>query len=64
MLGYLLNHVDAESSPAAETNREVLTGMTGVTCLGEIQFAKDTKAADDILSELDLRPVELLLRKR
>ena len=64
MLGYLLNHVDAESSLAAETNREVLTGMTGVTCLGEIQFTKDTKAAEDILSELDLRPVELLLRKR
>jgi dethiobiotin synthetase len=64
MLGYLLNHLDAESSLAAETNREVLAGMTGVPCLGEIQFAKDTKAAENILSELDLRPLELLLCKR
>ena len=64
VLGYVLNQVDADSSLAAETNREVLSGMTGVPCLGEVRFAKDTNAVENVLSELDLRPLELLLRQR
>jgi hypothetical protein len=61
-VGYLLNHISAETSIAAETNREVLAGMTGVPCLGEIQFARDTNARGEILSELDLRLIDLALK--
>ena len=38
VLGYVLNRVSAESSLAAETNREVLANLTGVPCLGEVPF--------------------------
>jgi dethiobiotin synthetase len=61
--GYVLNQVTAESSLAAETNREALAGLTGVPCLGEIPFASEADARQDILKELDLRPIELLLSK-
>jgi dethiobiotin synthetase len=37
-LGYVLNRLGNEASLAAETNREVLTNLTGVPCLGEIAF--------------------------
>lgn len=37
-LGYVLNHVSSVTSLAAETNREVLAGLTGVSCLGELPF--------------------------
>ena len=63
VLGYVLNQVTAESSLAAETNREALAGLTGVPCLGEIPFASEADARQDILKELDLRPIELLLSK-
>lgn len=62
-IGYVLNQVTAELSLAAETNREVLSGLTGVPCLGEIPFASHADAQQDILKELDLRPIELLLSK-
>jgi dethiobiotin synthetase len=63
VIGYVLNHVGAETSIAVETNREVLAGMTGVACLGEIQFAWDANARAEILSELDLRPIDLALKR-
>ena len=62
-IGYVLNQVTAELSLAAETNREVLSGLTGVPCLGEIPFASHADARHDILKELDLRTIELLLNK-
>jgi dethiobiotin synthetase len=37
-LGYVLNHPSNETSLAAATNREVLAGLTGVPCLGELPF--------------------------
>jgi dethiobiotin synthetase len=61
--GYVLNQATAELSLAAETNREALAGMTGVPCLGEMPFASDADARQDILKELDLRPIELALSK-
>ncbi|MBM2803361.1 MAG: bioD [Deltaproteobacteria bacterium] len=69
IMGYVLNQVTAESSLAAETNREVLTGMTGVGCLGELPFLSEGKSDDgEVLNlfdrELDLKTIELLLRKK
>jgi dethiobiotin synthetase len=37
-LGYVLNRISGESSLAAETNREVLLGLTGLPCLGELSY--------------------------
>lgn len=67
-IGYVLNQVTAESSLAAETNREVLAGMTGLPCLGEMPFIHEGKSADGeflnlLEKELDLQTIELLLRK-
>ena len=36
--GYILNGVSNVKSLAADTNREVLSGLTGVQCLGELPF--------------------------
>lgn len=68
-IGYVLNQVAAESSLAAVTNREVLAGMTGVACLGEMPFIGDGKADDGELltlldREFDLKTIELLVRKK
>ena len=43
MLGYVLNRLSNETSPAAETNREVLSGLTGVPCLGDLPFIETTE---------------------
>lgn len=37
-LGYVLNQISSDTSLAAETNREVLSVLTGVPCLGELPF--------------------------
>lgn len=68
-IGYVLNRVTAESSLAAETNREALVGMTGVACLGELPFVSGGTADDGELltlldREFDLETIELLLRKK
>jgi len=68
-IGYVLNRVAAEPSLAAETNREVLTGMTGVACLGELPFVSEGKpGADDYLTlldrEFDFTTIDILLRKK
>jgi len=62
LLGYVLNRVSNEPSLAAETNREVLLGLTGVPCLGELPFHEpDADLANLFEAELDLRNIELLL---
>ena len=66
-LGYVLNRVAADSSFAAETNREVLASMTAVPCLGELPFVSETgshngETLDRFAKELDLRMIELVLR--
>lgn len=38
VLGYALNRAAGDASVAAETNREVLFGLTGVLCLGDLPF--------------------------
>jgi len=40
VLGYVLNGSSRETSLAAETNREVLSGLTGVPCLAELPFCE------------------------
>jgi dethiobiotin synthetase len=40
VLGYVLNRVTNEPSIAAETNREVLSSLTGAPCLGELPFVE------------------------
>lgn len=68
-IGYVLNRVAAESSLAAETNREALSGLTGVPCLAELPFVSDAKfhSAETLElfeKELDLRMIESVLRDR
>jgi dethiobiotin synthetase len=62
VLGYVLNRISNESSLAAETNREVLSGLTGVQCLGELPFIEtarvgETVALDVFAAEFDLRTI-------
>jgi dethiobiotin synthetase len=65
-LGYVLNQLSRETSLAAESNREVLAGMTGVPCLGELPFVSEPlfnyETLDRLEQELDLRWLELVLR--
>lgn len=66
VLGYVLNNVFNDASLAAETNRQVLAGMTGVACLGELPFlgrGESVSAATVDLFEaaLELRNIELVL---
>jgi len=64
LFGYVLNRVSNEPSLAAETNREVLLGLTGVPCLGELPFNEPgAELANLFEEELDLRTIELLLGK-
>jgi dethiobiotin synthetase len=65
-LGYALNRVTGETSLAAETNREVLTNLTGAPCLGELPFvaeSNDIESLDLFEKELDLRMIESALCK-
>jgi dethiobiotin synthetase len=64
VLGYVLNSISNEPSLAAETNREVLLGLTGVSCLGELPFRETaTDVSGAVESELDLRAINLLLER-
>jgi dethiobiotin synthetase len=62
VLGYVLNRVSGESSLAAETNREVLFGLTGAPCLGDLPFIEaetgNVLPADLLEEELSLRSLE------
>ena len=69
VFGYVLNRVSNETSLAAETNREVLFGLTGVPCLGELPFiemagTQKTFPVDLFESELDMRLIEPILSPR
>ncbi|MGH7815819.1 MAG: dethiobiotin synthase [Candidatus Binatia bacterium] len=66
-LGYVLNRVMSESSIAADTNREVLAGLTAAPCLGDLPYVSETGAhnretLDRFAKELDLGMIELVLR--
>jgi dethiobiotin synthetase len=62
-LGYVLNRISNETSPAAETNREVLSNLTGVPCLGELPFIESVGSPEKLRLDLfehnlDLRLLE------
>jgi dethiobiotin synthetase len=62
-LGYVLNGVQSDQSLAAQTNHEVLLGLSAVPCLGDIPFVdSDWRALVDLFEEsLDLRPLASVL---
>ncbi len=65
--GYVLNHMSKGNSLASDTNREVLSGLTGIRCLGELPFVET--AAGEIFpldvfeAEFDLRTIMPALRR-
>ena len=64
LLGYVLNQLSKEPSLASETNREVLSGLTGVACLGELPFQDAGAQSVELFeAEVDLRTIELLIGK-
>jgi dethiobiotin synthetase len=63
MIGYVLNHATDEPSLAAETNREVIAGMTGVPCLGEMPFVSQGGGQELLERELDLRLIDWVLQR-
>jgi dethiobiotin synthetase len=67
VLGYLLNQIESQPSPAAETNREALVSLTGVPCAGEIPYCESSRVHQlppvDLLEEVfELRMLEPVLR--
>jgi dethiobiotin synthetase len=60
VLGYILNRVSSENSLAAETNRQALASLTGVSCLGELPFIETAKTGG--ILPLDLFETEVQLR--
>lgn len=60
-LGYVLNRVTNETSLAAETNRQVLSSLTGVPCLGELPFVESSEAQKSLPIALFEREFELSL---
>ena len=69
VLGYILNRVSNENSLAADTNREVLAGLTGIQCLGELPFIESAQAGktfpqDVFEAEFDLRTITPALLRR
>ena len=65
LLGYVLTRLSNEDSLAADTNREVLAGLTGVACLGELPFQEPGAALADLFAaELDFRTIELWIGKK
>lgn len=67
-LGYVLNRISKDSSQAAETNREVLMGLTGAPCLGELPFVESADGHGSILRDsfeqhVDMGLIAPLLRR-
>lgn len=64
LLGYVLNKLSSEPSLAADTNRELLAGLTGVACLAELPFLPAGAPAAELFdAEIDLRTIELSIGK-
>jgi dethiobiotin synthetase len=69
VLGYVLNRISVEISLAVETNREVLSGLTGVPCLGDLPFiettgTRETFPLDLFEQEFDIRLLEQAMSQR
>ena len=50
VLGYILNQLETQPSLAAATNREALSTMTSIPCLGEIPYIDDWDARSPSLT--------------
>jgi dethiobiotin synthetase len=69
VLGYVLNRVSNENSLAADTNREVLSSLTGIQCLGELPFTETAETRkkfplDQFEKEFDIRLIARFLAHR
>src|SRR5262245_22449854 len=69
VLGYVLNLIESQPSLAAETNREAVVSLTGVSCLGELPHIKDLQgnkvASLDLFGEqIDLQILESVVKRR
>jgi dethiobiotin synthetase len=69
VLGYVLNQIENQPSLAAETNREALVSLTGVPCVGELPYIKDSQSQKapllNLIDErLDLRILEPVVNPR
>ena len=68
-LGYVLNRLSNDTSPAAETNREVLSNLTSVPCLGELPFIESIESRKELSLDVfeqnfDLRLLESVFAHR
>ena len=54
VLGYILNQIENDLSVAAQTNREALSMLTGVSCAGELPYFERSRS-DDVLPTLEDR---------
>ncbi len=76
VLGYFLNNMEGQPSPASESNAQILQSLTQIPCLGEIPYlpalSPDGTPPEGDLSRLssvfrasiDIRPLEALLPRR
>lgn len=69
VLGYVLNRISSETSLPADTNREVLLGLTGVPCLGDFPFVETTERQKTVPlylfeQEFNMRLLEPVLLQR
>jgi dethiobiotin synthetase len=69
VLGYVLNQSESQTSPATEANRETLSTLTSVSCLGETPYVSGLASQDRALAELfeeciDLGPLEAILPRK
>jgi dethiobiotin synthetase len=68
-LGYVLNRLSNDTSPATETNRQVLSSLTGVPCLGELPFIESVESRKELSLDVfeqnfDLRLLESVLAEQ
>ena len=68
-LGYVLNRISNETSLAADTNREVLSNLSGVPCLGEFPFIESVESRKNLPlavfeQNFDLRLLESVFADR
>lgn len=68
-LGYVLNRISNETSLAADTNREVLSNLSGVPCLGEFPFVESVESRKNLPlavfeQNFDLRLLESVFADR
>jgi len=63
VLGYVLNNLEMQLSPAAETNGEALRFLTAVSCMGEIPYIEGLEEERSSLAGLFEKLLDLALLK-